>query len=207
MAVQPRKDTPPGSNRQRKSALEADAQAESTRLQRRLLPTVERNGLVLEGIEIRIAGAHRTVNVIVDLPETRHGGVGLETISEVSHEISVLMDSDPADDGRPYSLEVSSPGVSRPLTEPRHFRRNIGRMVSLKLSQGDDITGRVLAVDEKGITIRPQQPVKKGMKPKHGEPHHLAFGSIRKGTVQVEFAHQDDDGDAGENAAANNQPA
>ncbi|WP_253908441.1 ribosome maturation factor RimP [Arthrobacter sp. H41] len=176
----------------RKTALDAELQAEAQRLRTRLQPVVEQHDLYLEEIDIKLAGAHRTVHVIVDLPEDRQGSVGLDIISDVSLELSQAMDNDPDDDGRPYSLEISSPGVSRPLTEPRHWRRNVGRMILVKPVQGDEVLGRLQEVSATGIRLVPQLPVKKGMKPKQGEPTSIEFSRIRKGTVQVEFAHADE---------------
>ena len=192
MAVRPnpKKDT---SSDYRRNAMRAEVAAETQRLKNYLAPTVEMQELFLEDIEIKMAGAHRTVHVIVDLPEDQAGGVSLDRISAAAQAISDAMDNDPHDDGRPYNLEVSSPGVSRPLTEPRHWRRNVGRMVSVSASRGDDVTGRILSVDHDGITLLPEIPVKKGMKAKQGDPVHLPFANIRKGRVEVEFAHLEDD--------------
>ncbi|WP_312182986.1 ribosome maturation factor RimP [Arthrobacter sp.] len=192
MAVRPspKKDT---SSDYRKNAQRAEIAAETQRLTDYLAPTVAGEGLFLEDIEIRIAGVHRTVHVIVDLPETEIGGVSLDRIAEISRVLSDAMDQDPHDDGRPYSLEVSSPGVSRPLTEPRHWRRNTGRMVLVTPVSGDALTGRLVEVDAEGITLIPELPVKKGMKPKQGEQIHLSFDQIAKGRVEIEFTHLEDD--------------
>ena len=198
MAVRPnpKKDT---SSDYRRNAMRAEVAAETQRLKNYLAPTVEMQDLFLEDIELKLAGAHRTVHVIVDLPEDQPGGVSLDRISSAAQAISDAMDNDPADDGRPYNLEVSSPGVSRPLTEPRHWRRNVGRMVSVSVERGDDVMGRIVSVEDGGITLIPELPVKKGMKAKQGDPVRLAFADIRKGRVEVEFAHLEDDPD-GEDA-------
>ncbi|MBD7995932.1 ribosome maturation factor RimP [Arthrobacter sp. Sa2CUA1] len=198
MAVRPspKKDT---SSDYRKNAQRAETAAQTQRLKDYLAPTVAGEGLFLEDLEIRTAGVHRTVHVTVDLPETETGGVSLDRIADISRVLSDAMDQDPHDDGRPYSLEVSSPGVSRPLTEPRHWRRNIGRMVLVTPVSGDAVTGRLIDADAEGITLVPELPVKKGMKPKQGEKIHLPFDGIAKGRVEVEFAHLEDD-PAGEDA-------
>lgn len=172
--------------------------AEAQRLHALLQPTVEGNQLFLEEVSVHLAGAHRTVHVVVDLPEDQQGSVSLDAIAEISQLLSAALDADPADDGRPYDLEVSSPGVSRPLTEPRHWRRAAGRMVTLKLVKpsqsdlGDAITGRLTEVTDDGVTIRPELPVKKGMKPKQGDPKFIEFVRIRRGTVEVEFTRLDE---------------
>ncbi len=166
--------------------------AEAKRLFDLLNPVVTAHRLYLEDVSVRLAGAHRTVGVVVDLEQDASGGVGLDIIAEISRELSDVLDADPHDDGRPFDLEVSSPGVSRPLTEPRHWRRARGRMVKVNVVQGENLTGRLLEVDDDGVTIRPELPVKKGMKPKQGEPERISFEIIRRGTVEVEFSHLDD---------------
>ncbi len=175
-----------------RSASEAELQDEAQRLRTRLKPVVDRHNLYLEDVEVKVAGSHRTVHIVVDLPEETTGSVGFDVISAISTDLSEAMDS-LEDDDRPYNLEVSSPGVSRPLTEPRHWRRNVGRLIEVKPVTGDVVLGRLEGVSDTGIRLIPQLPVKKGMKPKQGDPLALEFSRIRKGTVQVEFAHPEDE--------------
>lgn len=183
------KHAPAGS---RGAAAHAATAAESQRLFAFLTPTVQAAGLYLEDVAVHLAGAQRTIAVVVDLPETETGGVGLDRIADISHALSEALDADPNDDGRPYDLEVSSPGVTRPLTEPRHWRRAVGRMVTVNVAGGENITGRLLDVSADGVRIRPELPVKKGMKPRQGSPQSLAFAAIRRGKVEVEFSRLDE---------------
>ncbi|GAB3538676.1 ribosome maturation factor RimP [Arthrobacter tecti] len=192
------KQTTPAANRRSTPPAHVNPADEAARLREFLQPVVQKHGLLLEDVEVRIAGSHRTVNVIVDVTEDQEGGVSLETISDVSHSLSEAMDADPQDDGRPYNLEVSSPGVSRPLTEPRHWRRNVGRLVSVELIDGDELVGRLIEAQDTLVVVRPQLPVKKGMKPKVGQEQELAYDRIRKGTVQVEFTHAEAEEPGGE---------
>jgi ribosome maturation factor RimP len=169
-----------------------DTQSEARRLEEYLEPTVASHNLHLEAVEVRTAGEHRTVHVVVDLFEGT-GSVDLDAIAEVSRSLSEAMDRDPHDSGRaPYDLEVSSPGVGRPLTEPRHWRRNVGRLVKVNLMGEENIAGRLLEATDEGIVVVPDLPVKKGMKPKQCEPLHLEFSRIRRGTVDVDFSRPDD---------------
>ena len=161
---------------------------EAARLRALLEPAVLANRLYLEDVAI-IAGSHRVVHVVVDLPQEETGGVSLDAIADISKVLSDVLDNDPGDDGRPYDLEVSSPGVGRPLTERRHWHRAKGRMVKVNVVQGDNVTGRIQAVDDSGVTLVPEIAVKKGMKPKQGEPVHLPFDRIRSGKVEIEFSH------------------
>jgi ribosome maturation factor RimP len=171
---------------------ESQASGEEARLQALLEPAVQRHGLVLEGVTVKTAGKHRTMHVVVDLPEDQTGGVGLDAIAEISRDLSGLLDADPEGDARPYDLEVSSPGVSRPLTEPRHWRRARGRLVKVNVIGGENVTGRLTEVSDQGIVVVPDLPAKKGVKPKPGEPVGLAFEQIRSGKVEVEFSHLDE---------------
>jgi ribosome maturation factor RimP len=167
---------------------------EAERLRALLEPAVLANRLYLEDVAINIAGSNRVVNVVVDLPQEETGGVSLDVIADISRVLSDVLDNDPADDGRPYDLGVSSPGVGRPLTEPRHWHRARGRMVSVKVIQGENVTGRIQSVDESGVTLVPEIAVKKGMKPKQGDPVKLPFDKIRSGKVEIEFSHLDEAG-------------
>jgi ribosome maturation factor RimP len=164
---------------------------ENRRLRELLNPTVEAHHLFLEDVAVHLAGNHRTVSVVVDLERDQSGGVNLDTIADISRALAEVMDADPHDDGRPYDLEVSSPGVGRPLTELRHWYRARGRMVTVSLTKADDVMGRILSVSDEGVTLRPELSVKKGMKPKQGDPVTVPFASIRRGTVEVEFSHAD----------------
>ncbi|AUZ34181.1 ribosome maturation factor RimP [Arthrobacter sp. PGP41] len=166
---------------------------EAARLRALLEPAVQANRLYLEDVAI-VAGSHRVVHVVVDLPQEETGGVSLDVIADISKVLSDVLDNDPADDGRPYDLEVSSPGVGRPLTEPRHWHRAKGRMVKVNVAQGDNVTGRIQSVDDGGVMIIPEIAVKKGMKPKQGDPVKLPFDRIRNGKVEIEFSHLSEDG-------------
>lgn len=167
---------------------------EAARLRGLLEPTVLANRLYLEDVSIHVAGSHRTVHVVVDLPQEETGGVSLDVIADISRALSTVLDNDPSGDSRPYDLEVSSPGVGRPLTEPRHWHRARGRMVTVKVIQGENITGRIKSVDDTGVTLIPELEAKKGMKPKQGDPVKLPFDKIRQGKVEIEFSHLDEAG-------------
>ncbi|MGX5715609.1 ribosome maturation factor RimP [Arthrobacter sp. MAHUQ-56] len=167
---------------------------EADRIRVLLEPAVQANRLYLEDVAINIAGSHRVVHVVVDLPQEETGGVSLDVIADISKVLSDVMDNDPGADSRPYDLEVSSPGVARPLTEPRHWHRAKGRMVKVNVIQGENITGRIQAVDGGGVTLVPEIAVKKGMKPRQGEPVKLPFDRIRNGKVEIEFSHLTEDG-------------
>ena len=114
-----------------------------------LAPVVSTAGLDLEGVELASAGRRRVIRVYVD----RDGGIDLDTVAEISQAVSSALDRSDLLGNTPYVLEVSSPGVDRPLTLPRHWRRAIGRLVRVSLVGGEARTGRVLTADELAITL------------------------------------------------------
>jgi len=139
-----------------------------------LAPVVAETGYDLEDVTVTSAGRRSLVRVIVDAD----GGVDLDAVADVSRAVSDALDAEtpggPAFSG-PYVLEVSSPGVDRPLTEPRHWRRAVGRLVQVTV--GDkQLTGRVAAADGSGVTLEVD-----------GEPREIAWGDLGKGKVQIEF--------------------
>ncbi|UFU05186.1 ribosome maturation factor RimP [Ruania halotolerans] len=116
-----------------------------------LEPVVAGAGLYLEGVQISGAARRRVVRVTVDLPDGP-GGVTSDSLGEVSHAVSARLDA--AEDllGGSYLLEVTTPGVSRPLTQPRHFRRAEGRLVTVATAD-DQVSGRVLGVSDDELTL------------------------------------------------------
>ncbi len=149
------------------------------RLAALLAPVVESAGLDLEQVEVVPAGRRRVVRVLVE----KDGGVSLDDVAAASHDISALLDDDPAAaavlGGAPYVLEVSSPGVDRPLVEPRHWRRARGRLVKVASPREPTahIVGRVVDVDDGGVRLLLED----------GEQRSLRFDELGPGRVQVEF--------------------
>ena len=108
-------------------------------LARVLEPVIRAAGMDLESVRVSPAGRRRLLRLVVDAD----GGLGLDAIAAVSREVSACLDASAAMGEVPYTLEVSSPGVDRPLTEPRHWRRAQGRLVSAPLAvAGGDRNGR-----------------------------------------------------------------
>jgi ribosome maturation factor RimP len=121
----------------------------------------------------------------------RDQGVTLDDIAEVSKAVSDVLDRNDDGMGRtPYVLEVTSPGVDRPLTEPRHWRRNIGRLVTVPVGpsgSADTVTGRITAVEDAGVTIAVEVAGKPGAKKRPPTPRQVPWGELGAGRVQVEF--------------------
>jgi ribosome maturation factor RimP len=101
-------------------------------------------GLDLEAVELSKAGKRSVLRVAVDAD----GGVPIETITEATRELSKALDASDVMGAQPYTLEVTSRGVDRPLTLPRHWRRNVGRLVVADLADGSRLKGRITAVPD-----------------------------------------------------------
>ncbi len=152
-----------------------------------IAPAVEGAGYDLEELVVTPAGRRSVVRVVVD----RDTGVTLDDIAEVSRAVSEVLDTNDDGMGRtPYVLEVTSPGVDRPLTEQRHWRRNSGRLVTVTVGPGgagDQLTGRITAVDDAGVTLAVEAQGKPGAKKRPPTPRHVPWGELGAGRVQVEF--------------------
>jgi ribosome maturation factor RimP len=135
-------------------------------------PAVEAAGYDLEEVVITPAGRRSVVRVIVD----RDGGVDLDAVAEVSRAVGAAMDDADALGAQPYVLEVSSPGVDRPLTEPRHWRRSIGRLVTTSYDDSA-VTGRIVGVDNTTVTLDVD-----------GEHRVLELPKLSSGRIQIEFS-------------------
>lgn len=172
----------------------ADTEQEASRLMAVLHKEVESHGLVLEDITLRPAGKQLILQITVDLP-TGTASVNLDQLGEVTETISKSLDADPVYAGADaYELEVSSPGLSRPLTEARHWERAVTRLVKFTLTDGTKLRGRVisLAGDEASIEVH-HEPAKKGMKEKIDPARTFVLADIRKAVVDVEFNRNDED--------------
>lgn len=143
-----------------------------------LEPVVVALGLDLEDLDVQASGRRRRVSVVID----RDGGVDLDGIAAASRAVSDALDASDAMGDDPYTLEVTSPGIDRPLTLPRHWRRNIGRRVRMHLADGSAIDGRVREVDDDGVLVSADV---KG-KPESAE-RRTPWSDVVRGEVQVEF--------------------
>ncbi len=157
------------------------------RLSALLGPVVEEAGLVLEDAALKPGGTGLVLQVLVDLPEDRTDSVDLDRIAQVSRALSDALDREDPVPGSAYELEVSSPGATRDLEAPRHWRRSIGRLVRVTPVEGEKFTARLLEVGDDGVVLQRSHQAKKGMPPKLLEPERWAFGAVRRAKVEVEF--------------------
>lgn len=161
------------------------AQAHPTDIAQRLVALlsapVQALGFDLEDVEVSAAGKRRIVRVAVD----RDGGVTLDDIAEATRAVSKALDGTELLGERPYTLEVSSRGVDRPLTLPRHWRRNTGRLVKVTLEDGVSFTGRIAGVEEPegGRAVASVREGDRDDVP----AREVALAEVRKAKVQIEF--------------------
>ena len=129
-------------------------------------------GLDVEAIELTPAGRRRLLRVAVD----KDGGVTLDDIADATKEVSRVLDSSDVMGEQPYTLEVTSPGTDRPLTLPRHWRRNEGRLVKVALTDGRAVTGRITEADDSRAVVDVD-----------GTAHEVSYDAVAKAKVQIEF--------------------
>jgi ribosome maturation factor RimP len=179
----------------RPRAAESSPAPDSDRLVRLLEPVIAALNLDLESLRVTAAGRRRQLRVVVDAD----GGVSLDDIALASRELSIRLDGAAEMGDLPYTLEVSSPGVDRPLTQPRHWRRAIGRLVVAQLqseardNEGGNVVGmaegRIVSCGDRGVTLECD-----------GVSCEYGYAELGPGRVQVEFGHFDagDDDELGE---------
>lgn len=141
-------------------------------------PAVTASGLVLESVEVTPAGRRRVVRITVDLPEDQLGGVSSDAIAAASQAVSRLLDETDALGQAPYVLEVSSPGIDRPLTERRHWLRARRRTVTVALADGGTAEGRLTEVDDAGVVVGGSR---------------YGWDAVVRGRMQVDFSRLEDD--------------
>jgi ribosome maturation factor RimP len=133
---------------------------------------VAATGLDLEDVDLVGTDNHRTLRVVVDADD----GVGIDAISELSRALSHDLDDSGLMGQRHYTLEVTSRGVSSPLTAPRHWRRNHGRLVKARLEAGGDVIGRIVESGDESVVLDAQ-----------GQRRTLAYADVARAIVQVEL--------------------
>jgi ribosome maturation factor RimP len=146
-----------------------------------LEPLVAAAGFELDDVEVRAAGRKHTVKVVVDVPEDGEAtSVGLDAIAKLSRSAAAELDQHEHLIAGSYTLEVTSPGVDRPLTRPLHWRRAHLRLVKATLESGETVEVRVGTAGPEAVTV-----VDAGAK--RPEARELRYADVRRAVVQVEF--------------------
>lgn len=150
----------------------ANQDATRERIEAELDDPLRALGLDIEAVEITPAGKRRILRVAVD----KDGGVTLDEVAEATREVNRVLDGSDVMGEQPYTLEVTSRGVDRPLTLPRHWRRNAGRLAKVTLADGTSVTGRIGESTEEQVTLDVD-----------GGRQQVAYADVKKALVQVEF--------------------
>ena len=137
-----------------------------------------RAGYEIEDVIIDVDARPPRITVVADGDDP----LDLDSIAELSRSASALLDR-VDDTAAPYVLEVTSPGVNRPLTTEKQYRRARGRKVELTLSDGSQLTGRL--GETNGSTVR--LVVREGARPTFSV-RELPLDGVAKAVVQVEFS-------------------
>ena len=131
-------------------------------------PAIEGEGAYLEEVTVTPAGRRSLVTIIVD--SEKH--LSLDEVTALSRTVSEIVESLEELGDTPFTLEVSSPGIDRPLTLPRHFRKNIGRLVQITTTSGDQVKGRITSADESAVVV---------------DEASIPFSEISKAVLEIEF--------------------
>lgn len=145
-------------------------------------PVLEGFGLELDALEVVPAGKRRVVRLVVDGDGPKGRGPLLDDIASASQAVSAALDGSDAMGQAAYTLEVSSRGVSRPLSEEKHWRRNRSRLVKVTLSDGTEVTGRVVGAGPDAARLEVA-----------GQTREVAYAEVSKALVQVELNRRLDD--------------
>ena len=144
-------------------------------------PAVSDLGFYLEDVHVATPGSHRIVTCIVD----GDASLNLDQVTSVSRVISELLDEAAFMGETPFTLEVTSPGVDRPLTQPRHFTKNVDRLLKIIELDGSEVTGRILSNTDKDVTLT--VTVKK-----ETIEQTVSLADIKRAVVEIEFNRKDD---------------
>lgn len=160
--------------------------ASGAKLKAGLMEPLSALGVDVEDVEVQKAGRRHVVRIIVD----RDGGVDLDLVAAVSQRASELLDVPPLADllPGPFVLEVTSPGVDRPLTEPRHWRRARSRLVRVTMADGTELDGRIVDVPDDDTVV---------VSTDRGDVT-VARADVQRAVVQVEFNRKEDDAPEGD---------
>ena len=144
-------------------------------------PAVSDLGFYLEDVHVATPGSHRIVTCIVD----GDASLNLDQVTSVSRVISELLDEAVFMGETPFTLEVTSRGVDRPLTQPRHFAKNVDRLLKIIKLDGSEITGRILSNTDHDVTL--SVAIKK-----ETIEQSVSLADIKRAVVEIEFNRKDD---------------
>jgi ribosome maturation factor RimP len=134
-----------------------------------LTPAVRDAGFVLEEVKVTPAGKRRIIAVIIDGLERNPS---LDEVTIVSRRVSEILDNYSQLGEMPFTLEVTTPGVDRPLSAPRHWRKNIGRLVKVTPIEGEVFLSRIVDAGEISATL---------------ESGEVIYSKVKRAQIEIEF--------------------
>jgi ribosome maturation factor RimP len=146
-----------------------------------ITPALQQAGYFLEDINVVSPGNHRIVTVIVD----GESALNLDQVTVASKLVSELVDEAAFMGETPFTLEVTSPGIDRPLTLPRHFAKNVTRLLKVTKSDGSVVTGRISSNTDSDVTLAVAEK-------KETKEVVVAFADVKRAVVEIEFNRKDE---------------
>jgi ribosome maturation factor RimP len=131
-------------------------------------PIIEAGGNYLEEIKVVSAGKRKSITVIVDSDSY----LNLDQVTLITKSISEVIEGIKSLGDSPFTLEVTSPGIDRPLTLPRHWKKNVGKLVEITLNSGDALSGRIESADDVGAVL---------------DTGSTKFSDVKKAQLKIEF--------------------
>ncbi|CAB4733214.1 unannotated protein [freshwater metagenome] len=131
-------------------------------------PIIEATGNYLEELTITSAGKVKILTVIVD----SDSHLNLDQVTVVTKQISEVVENLPALGDSAFTLEVTSPGLDRPLTKPRHWRKNLDRLVKITMNSGQVIEGRIGEATETTVLVGDEK---------------VSFEDVKRAVLEIEF--------------------
>jgi ribosome maturation factor RimP len=147
-----------------------------------ITPALHQSGYFLEDVNLVSPGQHRIVTVIVD----GESALNLDQVTVASKLVSELLDDAAFMGETPFTLEVTSPGIDRPLTLPRHFAKNNDRLLKVTKTDGTVVTGRILSNTDTEVTLVVTEK-------KEVKEVTVAIADIKRAQVEIEFNRKDGD--------------
>jgi ribosome maturation factor RimP len=133
-----------------------------------ITPALEALGFYLEDVTIISAGRRSMLTIIVD-GDTH---LSLDQVTSATKAIGEIVESIQSLGETPFTLEVTSPGLDRPLTKVRHWQKNLNRLVKVVLLDGLEIKGRIKDVNEVSATV---------------DEKNISYSDIKRATLEIEF--------------------
>jgi ribosome maturation factor RimP len=138
-----------------------------------LSPAIKSVGFILEEVKVTPAGKRRIVAVIIDGEERNPS---LDEVTVVSRKVSDILENYSQLGDLPFTLEVTTPGVDRPLTLPRHWRKNIGRLVRITPNEGEPFSSRINSATDESVAL---------------ESKEIKYSDIKRAVIEIEFNRKD----------------